>query len=147
MRTGRNMASLTGHTAMVSVLKFSQDSRTAVTGGADFAVKIWNLDTSTCTTTLLGHTGEIECLQFDSDIIVSGSADCTIRVWSRETNECTAVLKRHTDSVTCLQFDSKQLVTGSLDGTLCIWQQNDDGRYEFTRSLLNFAKVYCLQMR
>jgi WD40 repeat protein len=42
-----------------------------VSGSYDSTLKIWDVDTGLCTSTLRGHTDSVLCLQFDTRKIVS----------------------------------------------------------------------------
>ncbi len=53
------------------------------TGGSDNVVRVWNWQLETEADTLVGHTGSVASLAFDSisRTIISGSFDTTVRVW------------------------------------------------------------------
>ena len=52
-----------------------------------FAIQLWDVDTSSDLETLFGHSGPIETLQFSHDgkTLASGSADGTVLLWDWET--------------------------------------------------------------
>jgi len=74
----KNECHLTCHLGRVLCLQF--EGNKLVTGGGDFLIKIWNLQTNQCVTTLDYHTSRVWCLQFDATKIISGSNDRTIRI-------------------------------------------------------------------
>jgi WD40 repeat protein len=53
------------------------------TGGSDNVIRVWNWQSETQADALVGHTGSVAALAFDSTshTIISGSFDTTIRVW------------------------------------------------------------------
>ena len=53
------------------------------TGGSDNVVRVWNWQSETESDTLVGHTGSVASLAYDSAsrTIISGSFDTTVRVW------------------------------------------------------------------
>eukprot|EP01087_Luapelamoeba_hula_P018043 TRINITY_DN5753_c4_g1_i3.p1 TRINITY_DN5753_c4_g1~~TRINITY_DN5753_c4_g1_i3.p1 ORF type:complete len:514 (+),score=83.01 TRINITY_DN5753_c4_g1_i3:250-1791(+) len=78
------------HTDRVLCLMFQDDK--LVTGGRDESVKIWDLSTGQCISTLTGHTDNVWYLQFDEKKIISGSADKSMRFWDMRTGQCTQTL-------------------------------------------------------
>ena len=96
-----------------------------VSGSRDNTIRVWNVDTGDCISTLKGHTGNVYSFGFNHDgtKIVSGSADKTIRVWNVDTGECILTLKGHTRFVTSVGFnhDGTKIVSGSGDETIRVW--------------------------
>ena len=75
------MTQCIGHTHNVNCLKRNEEI--VISGSTDNTVKVWDLRSSVCERTLVGHTSPVMCLDFDVDAyrLVSGSYDKTIRVW------------------------------------------------------------------
>ena len=75
---------LTGHEDAV-ICVTSNNTDILISGSQDKTLKVWNIHTGGCITTLTGHTGTIWCcvLSLDSNVIYSGSADNTIKIWDR----------------------------------------------------------------
>ena len=69
-----------------------------ISGSLDSTIKVWDLDTGLCLSTLdwmssEGHTGVIRCLQADSWRIVSSSDDKTLKVWELESGQRLVTLR------------------------------------------------------
>ena len=75
---------LTGHRGPVECIAVSPDGKWAASGSADARIKIWDLATGECRTTLNGHTQQVStiAISLDGQKILSGSWDATIRVWN-----------------------------------------------------------------
>lgn len=79
----------TGHMETVRAVAITPDGKTAVTGGDDATIRVWELKTGRERQLLFGHTSSIEVLQVSSDgtRVFSGSRDGTVRVWNLETGQ------------------------------------------------------------
>ncbi len=65
--TGRQTATLVGHTGIVWTVSWSPDGRRLASGGADTTIKLWDADTGTEMATLRGHTWRIETGRLESE--------------------------------------------------------------------------------
>ena len=91
-------------------------------GSRDRTIKIWNIHTATCTSTLSGHEGSVLCLQYNNTYIISGSSDSTIRIWDIASGKCIRVLRGHEQPVLDIQFyGPDKIVSSSKDWTIKIW--------------------------
>ena len=79
---------LCGHSTYVRDIKvLCNTKRTLVSGGADHAVKIWDIDLGKCLRTLNGHSSWVfNILVLSNDIFVSASNE--IKFWKASTGEC-----------------------------------------------------------
>jgi len=113
---------LTGGTTAASSVALSAEGRTAVSGGADGAVRVWDVATGWCHATLQGHTDDIHGVAVSADgrIAVSASSDKTVRVWDLATEQCCATLRGHALPVRSvgLSADGRIAVSGGA-GTQC----------------------------
>ena len=87
------------------------------TGSSDKSIKIWDLNTSACLLTLMGHADIIMALTvLENSNLVSGSYDHTIKVWDVEKVGVKLRGLGHLYSVNALVVLPKNiLVSGSED--------------------------------
>jgi len=72
----------------VSSLAFRPDDpNVLVTGSWDKTVKLWDLSTSTCLSTMRGHGSDVMSVSWSPDgaRLASGSRDKTVRLWDAST--------------------------------------------------------------
>ena len=119
------MAGMVGHGGAVTSIALSGDGRTAVTGGFDYSLILWNLDTQTLVRRLLGHDAAVTSVAFfgDDRRVVSGSDDGTAAIWDLDTGQMIARLRGHRGKVASVAVspDEKLLVTGGWDRTVRLW--------------------------
>jgi WD40 repeat protein len=83
---GRQIARCSGHSAAVTAVAFSLDSRRLVTASKDQSVKLWSADTGVELLTLSGHGAVVRDLAFSGDgrVIVSCGDDGSAVIWHAE---------------------------------------------------------------
>lgn len=108
-----------------------EDGQRAISGSADKTVKVWDVETGRCLTTLKGHTDKVwgVAITADGRRAVSGSVDKTVRIWDVETSSHLATLEGHTDAVTevAITPDGRRVISGSRDESVRVWDV-DSGR-------------------
>jgi hypothetical protein len=92
--SGRLLGRLLGHTAPVLAVRASPDGR-VVTASSDATIRLWHLDTRSCSCTLEGHTDSVTGLALtpDGSYVVSCSLDGTVRVWDIRSGVCLATAR------------------------------------------------------
>jgi small GTP-binding protein len=73
---------LPGRGSWIRTLAISPDGEILASGSGE-TIKIWNLETGECLTTLSGHTANIDCvtISVDGNLVISGGRDDSLRVW------------------------------------------------------------------
>ena len=64
-------------------MAFSPNGKQVVSGSKDKSVKLWNVETGTCESTMTRHSDTVTSVAFSADgrWVMSGSIDKTIRLW------------------------------------------------------------------
>src|SRR5205823_4167164 len=108
-------------------LAFSPDGRFLATGGEEYTVKIWDVETGReAHPPLRGHKEDIYTVAFSPDgrWLASAGEDSTVRVWDRHAGYALArTFRGHTGLVSSLAFspDGRQLFSGSNDHMVKVW--------------------------
>jgi small GTP-binding protein len=115
-----------GHTGWVKSVAVSPDGKWVVSGSIDTTVKIWDLESGQCRSTLEGHENEVNSVAITPDgmHILSSSNDKTIRLWDVETSRHLATWKDHNSfvfSVVSLS-DGWRALSGADDYKLKLWE-------------------------
>ena len=82
--------SLNAHNDWINRLLFDAERNLLFSSSRDSTIKVWNMETFKCISSLSGHTDSVfglSTFQNDSPILASGSYDKTIRLWDFETGE------------------------------------------------------------
>jgi WD40 repeat protein len=125
-----NQATLKGHTFGVNCVAWSPDGMRIVSGGADKALKVWDVRTGREKLALEGHIGSIGCLAISPDgkRIVTGSGwqdpetntvISELKVWDAETGRRILSFTDGTVQVRSVAFspDGKRIVSGGVAGS------------------------------
>jgi WD40 repeat protein len=102
----------------VSDIAIAPDNQTLVTGGADKAIKLWDLANGKLKQKFPSDSGAIRSIAIspDGQTVVSGSEDKIIRVWNLTTGKQKSILKGHNNTVSKLAIspDNKTLVSNAF---------------------------------
>ncbi len=113
---------------------FSSDGSQVATGDSnsssgDTTIKIWDVQTSGCLQTWLGHTDIVWSVAWSPDgrTLASSSSDGTVRLWDVQTGECLFNWTAHGGWVFAVAWslDGQILASSSTDQTVKLWQVSD----------------------
>lgn len=113
------------------VLVFSPDGRMIGSVGADYAIKIWNLESGLEIKASERHSNYISAIAFSpvDNMVASASWDQTIKLWDTTTGKLITTLRGHRGGVSSVAFssDGKVIASGSWvngenwDNTIRFW--------------------------
>mmetsp|Transcript_10499 Transcript_10499/g.17768 ORF Transcript_10499/g.17768 Transcript_10499/m.17768 type:complete len:1170 (-) Transcript_10499:144-3653(-) len=128
----RSVRIFNGHPqAAVEGLAFAPDSKTLVSAGWDWALRIWNLtsEKDEAAISMEGHTGAVQdtCFSPNGDLVVSASTDDTLKVWSIAEGTVKRRLVGHQGPVMACAYspNGKFICSASKDETLLVWTADD----------------------
>jgi sugar lactone lactonase YvrE len=124
----QSIRTFAGHTEWVRSVAFSPDGRSALSGGGDKTLKLWDVVTGKEIRTFTGHTSAVNSVAFapDGHSALSGSWDQTLKLWNVATGKEIRTFSGHAGSVTSVAFspDGRAALSGSggwPDDTLKLW--------------------------
>jgi WD40 repeat protein len=127
-KTGKLVANLKGHTAIVNRLAWTADGKTLISGSDDSSIRTWNTTTWQQISVLTGHTGWVYGIAISPNgrILASASYDNTARLWNLENGQPIGSPLQHDDWLNCVSFsiDGKLLATGCADANAYAWDMS-----------------------
>jgi WD40 repeat protein len=116
---------LGGAVGPVFSVAIQPDGPRAVSGGADGALQVWDLEAGHLTATLEGHTRDVWGVGItpDGTRAISSSADDSVRVWDLDASRPIATIEGHTGKVVgvAISADGRRAVWGAVDRTVRMW--------------------------
>lgn len=102
---GQELQSLR-HVTDVNGIAFSPDGLLLASGGADRAVRLWDVVTGLKLLTLEGHTGFVSSVAFSPDraLLASAGSDQTVKLWDLHSGQELHTLKGHLGEVWSIAF-------------------------------------------
>ncbi len=162
--TGVKCIDLLGHRGSISKVQCGPDN-IALSASYDKTVKVWDLDSSQCISTLSdprGHHKGIQNLLWRNSLVCSGGRDGIGCLWDINTGKLIVVLEEHQAPMSCIRAltdddgtDDRRgartptdgtnvLITGGLDGAVCVWDLRTSGlvhKIEAVRGSVNDIKI------
>jgi len=100
IKDGSNVATLKGHTDVVTDVAFSPNGQLLLTASSDGTARIWSTRDGKEKIILRGHRGSVDTASFSpngSYVLTASSADRTVRLWAAESGRLIAVLASQED--------------------------------------------------
>ena len=126
LQTGKQSSVLTGHSATVRFVAYSDRARVAATSSYDGSIRVWNLETGKEVRTLAGHGGPDDlmslCFSPDGKYLLAPAADLSLRLVDVAAGK--EIKRIRTEHAYCAAFspDGKRIVTGGyLDRIVRVW--------------------------
>ncbi|KAF9295998.1 hypothetical protein BGZ88_000947 [Linnemannia elongata] len=132
--TGEHLRTLSGHTAGVNSVTFSQDGQWIATSGADMSVRLWSAKSGIQLSVFEGHEGVVPSVAFSPirQQIASCSDDRTVRLWDMSiagsSSSSTAAVADglspgQSRSVSCVAYspDGQSIASAGSDKTVWEW--------------------------
>ena len=119
----------TGHTDTVKSIAIAPDGHTALSGGHDQTLRLWDLANGSTMRTFTGHVGGIKSVAIvpDGRTALSasghgfGTADDTIRLWDLATGRMIRMFGGETPFLSIAVDPNGQAAVSSSDTTLRLW--------------------------
>ena len=120
------LSTLSGHTGRILCIKTAWHGDHLLSGGADRAIRVWDLNGNKCIHRLCGHFGWITNVQYwGPNTIVSASSDRSVALWdARVRSSPLFMLRHHRSPISDLLVGSRTdpyMVSAGADGTIATW--------------------------
>lgn len=126
-----------GHFRSINCIVVDENEKIAVTGSADFTVRVWDIERKMQIWKFVGHKSEVNAVDIikDKRLIVSGSGDFSFKpdnrliVWSLEKMRIEKEFCGHKKKVLCVRgsYDGKYVISGGVDCLVIVWNLDDEG--------------------
>ncbi|MCX6351627.1 MAG: WD40 repeat domain-containing protein [Bacteroidetes bacterium] len=117
------------HAQDVTVMLYSPDGKTIVTGSRDLTIKTWDATTLAEGKTFSGHEATVNCIAIskDSKYMLSGSDDGTVLLWDFEQGKIIQRIRNHTGPVYGVAFSvdaqTKYYYSTGEDGSIQVYDR------------------------
>ena len=122
---GGNADTQYAHSEDVHSVAFAPDGLTALSGGGDNLIRLWDVATGKPLRIFTGHANPVEAVAFSPDgrTALSGSLDDTLKLWDIGTGKELRTLKGSSFRILSVAFspDSRTALSGGYDATLRLW--------------------------
>lgn len=121
---GEVCARLEGHTFHATSSCFSPSGHTLVSGGADEAVRVWDVAQKRCLRTVSAHSEAVSGLDvvWDGTVVASGSHDGLVRLFDAGSGQCLKTLVGEAPVGEVVFSPNGRYVLGSVPGGARLWE-------------------------
>lgn len=130
------------HDGPVRGIDFHKTQPLFVSGGDDYKIKVWSLQSRRCLFTLNGHLDYVRTVFFHHEYpwILSASDDQTIRIWNWQNRQLICTMTGHNHYAMCAQFHPKEdlIVSASLDQSVRVWDISGLRKKHYSPSSMSF---------
>ncbi|VTZ67291.1 coatomer subunit beta, putative [Plasmodium chabaudi chabaudi] len=137
---------LTGHTKGVNCIDYSSSGETSyiISGSDDKTIRVWDYHTKQCIQVLSGHTQNVSCLIYHSNlpIIISSSEDCNVKIWNSSMYKLESTLNYNMDKCwsICAKKTKNDLCIGYDEGLVVIQMGSDKPIYTMFKNKIIYIK-------
>ncbi|CXI04062.1 coatomer subunit beta, putative [Plasmodium berghei] len=137
---------LTGHIKGVNCIDYSSSGETSyiISGSDDKTIRVWDYHTKQCVHILSGHTQNISCLIYHSNlpIIISSSEDCNVKIWNSSMYKLETTLNYNMDKCwsICAKKTKNDLCIGYDEGLIVIQMGSDKPIYTMFKNKIIYIK-------
>lgn len=125
LQTGSHLFNLDGRSGIIHSTNMSDGGNLAITGSADFSIRIWDLKSPPVSQTTRYHETDTLAVAVSpcGNYAISGGQDLSIKVYDLHSMTVLKQLQGHQGAVNHIVAlrDSRHLVSGSTDGSICLW--------------------------
>jgi WD40 repeat protein len=129
LHTGERLATLEGHSDVVTAVSIDEAGLRAATGSVDRTIKLWRLDALRPATSRSAHAGSVVAIVFSPDgrLCASGGGDGRIMVRDVESGRVLRSIDAHPQPLRSLAFtdDGTCVLSSGVDHTYRMWTVED----------------------
>lgn len=134
-RTNRGGEAVIGHSAAISSIAVSSDSKYVVSGDELCNVHVWDINLRHLHT-FKGHKGAVRGVVFrrDTHTLYTCSDDRSVKVWSLDEMSYVETLYGHQDAITSIDASTREraITAGGRDATIRIWKIAEESQLVFS---------------
>jgi len=121
------IATLTGHTNLVTTLAVSPDDKTLISGSSDDTIRLWDLGARNQTKQIAAGVGGLYSIAVSADgkIVAGGGASNRAKLWNLNSGLPVRTILTHSDAVYGVRFSPNNKTLATLgNGVIELWDFN-----------------------